>query len=71
MININIIMDCGIGCGHDHDSGEEIIIFRPIDISKIRCLNEKNKGSCQKIFKPYNERLNNKIYLESHENDPE
>ena len=64
-------MSCGGICNHDHDSGEEFIIIKQIDLSKIRCLNAITSNNAYKIFKSYDKRMENEPFIESHEGDPE
>ncbi|ORZ37724.1 galactose-binding domain-like protein [Catenaria anguillulae PL171] len=54
--------------GHDHDGpdrGTEYSLWRYINIDQIRCLNEQVEGSAKKVFRPWEERLDEDKYVES------
>ncbi|GLV46182.1 uncharacterized protein CBL_02899 [Carabus blaptoides fortunei] len=59
------------GCdgGHDHDDtpemGIQYSLFEKIDKDNLECLNEVEEGSGKRIFKPWEERLNFDICVES------
>ena len=56
---------------HQHDNnaseaerGNLYSLYKKIDMDKVQCLNEAVDGSCQKIFKPWHERLDKtKVFL--------
>jgi hypothetical protein len=55
---------------HDHnvsdaERGNLYSLYQKIDISKVQCLNEAVDESCQKIFKPWHERLDTTKYVQS------
>eukprot|EP01026_Neomeris_dumetosa_P041413 TRINITY_DN3431_c0_g1_i6.p2 TRINITY_DN3431_c0_g1~~TRINITY_DN3431_c0_g1_i6.p2 ORF type:complete len:118 (-),score=7.06 TRINITY_DN3431_c0_g1_i6:52-405(-) len=64
-------------CCHDHDCGEADCspawsLYKHIDLAKVRCLNERNVGSVQNVFKPWSQRtLPSNPPLQSNEDDPE
>lgn len=64
-------------CAHDHDCQAEDCskswsLYKHIDIQKVRCLNEAVASSCQRVFKPWEKRLDaNGPALMSDDDDPE
>ena len=54
-------------CDHQSaasDDSAEWNLFHKIDLDNLQCLNEEIDGSCRKIFRPWDDRLNkdNVIY---------
>jgi len=57
-------------CDHSGDSIDELnataySLYQKIDMQNIECLNERIDGSGVKVFKPWSERLNREVYVES------
>ncbi|CEG81475.1 hypothetical protein RMATCC62417_15674 [Rhizopus microsporus] len=54
---------------YSHDdlpgSGEQFLLYSKIDLDNIRCLNEAEPNSGQKVIRPWNERMDDTKYLES------
>ncbi len=48
------------GCDHQstNDNSAEWNLISKIDIENLQCLNERIDGSCKKIFRPWDDRLN-------------
>lgn len=51
-------------CAHDHDCGDaehdcsaSYVIYKTINLSKTRCLNEEVANSCRNVFRPWDGRL--------------
>ena len=55
----------------DSDDPEESSLFQFIDTSGIRCMNEREAGSCRNCIKPFANKHDAEPYLASHEDDPE
>ncbi|PRP75130.1 hypothetical protein PROFUN_03966 [Planoprotostelium fungivorum] len=53
----------------EQERGQEYSLYQQIDTTKIRCLNERVKGSAKNIFKPWNERLTQDKFLESDDDE--
>ena len=52
--------NCNKGtCDHQpaNDESAEWNLFAKIDMENLQCLNEEVDGSCKKIFRPWDERL--------------
>lgn len=66
--------DCGGGCSHGVEStsdlGIQYSLYSKIDLDKVQCLNEATDGSGKLVFKPWDQRKNFDVYLES-DCDPE
>jgi len=59
--------------GHSHetvDESETFNLFLKINTEQLQCLNEAVEGSCKKVFKPWDERLDQSKFVES-DLDPE
>ena len=68
-------MSSTCSCGHPDahaDDCEGASLFSSIDLPRIRCLNEKENGSCRRIFKPLAERRDHTAgSLRSNDDDPD
>ena len=57
------------GCQHDHENVNEMSygtsLYQFIDKKNCKCLNEAQKDSGKAVFKPYDERLDTQIFVES------
>mmetsp|Transcript_14786 Transcript_14786/g.36902 ORF Transcript_14786/g.36902 Transcript_14786/m.36902 type:complete len:210 (-) Transcript_14786:424-1053(-) len=64
-------------CAHDHDCeasdcGPAYSLYKHIDMSHVRCLNEAQPGACRGVFKAWAERTQpTQPPLASNEDDPE
>lgn len=61
----------GCGCAGYELSNEDDNLWEVIDHDNIQCLNENNRESCRKIFRPTADLLNFGTELHSPEDDPE
>ncbi|KAL6070721.1 PITH domain-containing protein [Balamuthia mandrillaris] len=61
----------GGACAHEHnhepelERGEEYSLYKYIDTTGVRCLNEQEAGSIVQIFKPWDQRLQTEDKVES------
>eukprot|EP01084_Bolivina_argentea_P101461 181902_1 len=57
------------GCQHDHDHDNEMSygtsLYQFIDKKNVKCLNESVSGAGKGVFKPYDERLDASVFVES------
>ncbi|CAK9212010.1 unnamed protein product [Sphagnum jensenii] len=63
-------------CTHQHDCEEHACaadwsLFKNIEMSGVRALNEAIDGSAKSVFKPWENRLDFSTALESNDDDPE
>ncbi|KAH9534026.1 hypothetical protein CY35_18G085600 [Sphagnum magellanicum] len=63
-------------CTHQHDCEEHACaadwsLFKNIEMSGVRALNEAIDGSAKSVFKPWENRLDLSTALESNDDDPE
>ncbi|CAD5111603.1 DgyrCDS898 [Dimorphilus gyrociliatus] len=66
-------MSGGDSCGHSHahhdisdsDKGAQFSLYLKIDKERVTCLNESVAGSGKNVFKPWEERLNTDLLVES------
>lgn len=52
-------------CQHGDDIEVAYSLYQKIDVANVECLNERVDGSGVKVFKPWSERLDREIFVES------
>ncbi|VDQ04884.1 unnamed protein product [Trichobilharzia regenti] len=54
-------------CCHSHKSDESSLfsLYKFIDVQNVECLNESVSGSGKLVFKPYEDRKDSSVYVES------
>ena len=60
--------NCNSGhCDHQPSADDSIScnLFSKIDLENVKCLNEEIDGSCKKVFRPYDDRLNREHFVKS------
>uniref|UniRef100_H2ZCF5 PITH domain-containing protein 1 n=1 Tax=Ciona savignyi TaxID=51511 RepID=H2ZCF5_CIOSA len=63
--------DHGHDHSHDHeDKSTSFSLYLKINLPQLECLNESEEGSGKKVFKPWDQRLDRELYVES-DVDPE
>lgn len=62
----------GCGCVHEEDLSQTAVWLLPwIDVDNVTGLNEDEAGTAKRVFRPYDNRLDDTLFVESPEGDPE